>query len=158
MNISNAKNITHSDVREQKQSKNKYPLFMIVVVTSLLYGVTYMLVQNKTITMIKIEDFGNDMMIPDVSIPHLEKTDFINKHSFNTLINAQCDATMQSIKDQGVDVDLITLPRLDENAAGRMIMYYELLTSVAGHFLNVNTYDQPGVELGKVILKEKFEK
>ncbi len=114
--------------------------------------------QNKTITMIKIEDFGNDMMIPDVSIPHLEKTDFINKHSFNTLINAQCDATMQSIKDQGVDVDLITLPRLDENAAGRMIMYYELLTSVAGHFLNVNTYDQPGVELGKVILKEKFEK
>jgi glucose-6-phosphate isomerase len=114
--------------------------------------------QNKTVTMIKVEDFENDMKIPDVSIPHLEKTNFINNHTFNTLINAQCDATMQSIKDQDVDVDLITLPRLDEKTAGEMILYYELLTSITGHFLNVNTYDQPGVELGKVILKEKFEK
>ena len=114
--------------------------------------------RNKTVTMIKVEDFENEMMIPDVSIPQLEKTNFINNHSFNTLINAQCDATMQSIKDQGVDVDMITLPRLDENSAGMMIMYYELLTSLTGYFLNVNTYDQPGVELGKVILKEKFEK
>ncbi len=114
--------------------------------------------QNKTVTMIKVEDLENDMVIPDVRIPHLEKTNFINNHSFNTLLNAQCDATMQSIKDQGVDVDMITLPRLDENAAGGMIMYYELLTSLTGHFLNVNTYNQPGVELGKVILKEKFEK
>ena len=114
--------------------------------------------QNKTVTMIKVEDFENDMMIPDVSIGHLEKTNFINNHSFNTLINAQCDATMQSIKDQGVDVDMITLPRLDESTAGEMIFYYELLTSLTGYFLNVNTYDQPGVELGKVILKEKFEK
>ena len=114
--------------------------------------------QNKTVTMIKVEDFENEMQIPDVMIPHLEKTNFINTKSFNTLINAQCDATMQSIKDQDVSVDMITLPRLDESSAGEMIMYYELLTSITGHFLNVNTYDQPGVELGKVILKEKFEK
>ncbi len=114
--------------------------------------------KNKTVTMIKVEDFENEMTIPDITIPHLEKTNFINNHSFNTLINAQCDATMQSIKDQGVDVDMITLPRLNESWAGEMIMYYELLTSITGHFLNVNTYDQPGVELGKVILKEKFEK
>ena len=114
--------------------------------------------KNKTVTMIKVENFENDLRIPDVSIPHLEKTNFINNETFNTLINAQCDATMQSIKDQGVDVDLITLNRLDESSVGRMIMYYELLTSLTGYFLNVNTYNQPGVELGKVILKEKFEK
>jgi glucose-6-phosphate isomerase len=111
---------------------------------------------NKTVTMIKVEDFGNDMTIPDITIPHLEKTNFINNHTFNSLINAQCDATMQSIKEQGVDVDMITLERLDEKSAGEMIFYYELLTSITGYFLNVNTYDQPGVELGKVILKEKF--
>lgn len=114
--------------------------------------------QNKTVTMIKVEDFENEMTIPDVSIPHLEKTNFINNHSFNTLINAQCDATMQSIKDQDVDVDMLCLPRLDEFNVGELIFYYELLTSLTGYFLNVNTYDQPGVELGKVILKEKFEK
>jgi glucose-6-phosphate isomerase len=111
---------------------------------------------NKTVTMIKVEDFDNDMRIPDITIPHLEKTNFINNHTFNTLINAQCDATMQSIKDQGIDVDMISLAHLNEKSAGEMIFYYELLTSLTGYFLNVNTYDQPGVELGKVILKEKF--
>ena len=39
-----------------------------------------------------------------------------------------------------------------------MIMYYELLTSLVGAMLKINTYDQPGVELGKVILYKKVEK
>ncbi len=113
---------------------------------------------NKSMTMIKLKDFNNDLSIPNISIPHLEKTDYINGNKFSTLINAQCDATMQSILDQGIDVDLIELDDLSEHSAGEMIFYYELLTSLTGHFLDVNTYDQPGVELGKVILKESFEK
>jgi glucose-6-phosphate isomerase len=107
--------------------------------------------------MIKVDDFENNLTIPDITIPHLEKTNFINTRSFNTLINAQCDATMQSITDQNVPLDLITIDRLTERSVGYMIFYHELLTSLAGYFLNVNTYNQPGVELGKVILKEKFE-
>jgi glucose-6-phosphate isomerase len=37
-----------------------------------------------------------------------------------------------------------------------MILYYELLTSVSGALLEINTYDQPGVELGKQKLKAMF--
>ncbi len=114
-------------------------------------------VDDKTVTMIKIKNFENDLTIPDISLPSLEKTNFINNYSFATLINAQCDATMQSILDQGVSVDLIEIDRLDTLSAGYMIFYYELLTSLVGVLLNVNSYDQPGVELGKVILKKKFE-
>ena len=114
--------------------------------------------KDKTVTMIKIKDFQKATAIPDVKLPELEKTDFINTHTFNELINAQCDATMQSIKDQGINVDSIEIEKLDTYNVGYMIMYYEILTSLCGHFLGVNTYDQPGVELGKVILKEKFAK
>jgi len=31
-----------------------------------------------------------------------------------------------------------------------------LLTSSVGSFMQINTYDQPAVELGKEILKNKF--
>ncbi|MBX9222066.1 hypothetical protein HBO71_07275, partial [Campylobacter coli] len=31
--------------------------------------------------------------------------------------------------------------------------YYELFTSTCGVMLGINTYDQPGVEVGKLILK-----
>jgi glucose-6-phosphate isomerase len=33
-----------------------------------------------------------------------------------------------------------------------------LLVSCIGAFLQINTYDQPGVEYGKIILKEKLQK
>ena len=34
---------------------------------------------------------------------------------------------------------------------------YELLTSIVAKFLYINAYDQPGVEAGKIILKEKLK-
>jgi glucose-6-phosphate isomerase len=114
--------------------------------------------RDKTVTMIKVRDFQNDLTIPDISIPYLQKTDFINSQKFSTLLNAQCDATMESIKDQGITVDMIELEKITEAEVGELILYFELLTSVTGYFLNINTYDQPGVELGKKILKTKFEK
>ncbi len=114
-------------------------------------------VKDKNVTLIKVKNFGVNLSIPDISLPNLEKTDFINSHTFETLINAQCDATLQSLIDQEVNVDLITIDSLDEKSVGHMIFYYELLTSMVGVKLNIDTYNQPGVELGKVILQKKFE-
>lgn len=37
-----------------------------------------------------------------------------------------------------------------------LLAYYELLASVSGVMLGINTYDWPGVELGKTILVESF--
>lgn len=112
--------------------------------------------RDKTVTMIKVADFEVPIAIPDISLPHLEGTDYVNGAEFNTLLNAQCDATMESIMQQGISVDRIEIGKLDTYNVGYMLIYYELLTSLCGHFLGIDTYNQPGVELGKRILKEKF--
>jgi len=112
---------------------------------------------NKTVTFMNIEHSRDELMIPSLSLPFLEKSDFVNGESFNTLINAQCQATMQSVLQSGVSVDEITWECIDESSVGEMIMYYELLTSAAGVLLEINTYDQPGVELGKQILQGYFK-
>jgi glucose-6-phosphate isomerase len=113
--------------------------------------------KDKTVTFIRIEDFDNDLAIPDVTLEHIEKTDFVNSRSFNELINAQCDATRQSLVQSGVPVDAIVFDRVDEENIGALVIYYELLTSLVGAMLMVNTYDQPGVELGKQILYANFK-
>ena len=113
--------------------------------------------KDKTVTFINIDDFENDLTIPDVSLRHIEKTDFINGKTFNELINAQCDATRQSLRDNGVPTDGITISKINEENIGAMIIYYELLTSLTGSMLKINTYDQPGVELGKQILYKNLE-
>ena len=112
---------------------------------------------NKTVTFMHTEHSRDELMIPQLSLPFLEKSDFVNGESFNTLINAQCQATMQSVLQSGVSVDEITWECIDESSVGEMIMYYELLTSAAGALLEINTYDQPGVELGKQILQGYFK-
>ncbi len=114
-------------------------------------------VKNKIVTIIKIKNFQSNLKIPDIKLPNLSKVDFINNHTFQELINAQCDATRKSIIEQDIDLDLIEIDTLNEQSVGYMIYYYELLTSLCGILLEINTYDQPGVEYGKKILKEKFE-
>jgi glucose-6-phosphate isomerase len=111
---------------------------------------------NKTVTFMRISESEGKVMIPDISLPFLEKSDFVNGHSFNELINAQCMATMKSVIESDVSVDEIEWISVDECSVGEMILYYELLTSTAGALLEINTYDQPGVEIGKKILQEYF--
>ncbi|MFA7083212.1 MAG: glucose-6-phosphate isomerase [Arcobacteraceae bacterium] len=114
--------------------------------------------ENKTVTFISIDDFGKKINIPKIKLPHLEKCDFANGSSFTKLLNAQCAATKESLEEEGIVVDEIKLTTLDEKNVGTLICYYEILTSVMGKFLKINTYDQPGVEFGKIKLVKKFEK
>lgn len=111
---------------------------------------------NKTVTFMHIASSEEGLMIPDISLRYLEKSDFVNGRSFNDLINAQCMATMKSVVESDVSVDEIVWEHLDEESVGEMIIYYELMTSAAGALLEINTYDQPGVERGKQILSEYF--
>ena len=113
--------------------------------------------RDKTVTFIKIDDFDETVNVPELSLPHLESLDMLNGISFEQLINMQCDAITESLLAQGdIPVDMLVIPRTDAFHMGALIFYYELLTSLVGELIDVNTYDQPGVEAGKIILKQKL--
>ena len=112
--------------------------------------------RDKTVTFMKIVDFGDMPRIPNISLKGIESCDFVNGHSFAELINSQCDATMSSVREQGIPVDLISMDRVSEANIGEIVMYYQILTSAVGILLDIDTYSQPGVERGKKILTEIF--
>ncbi len=113
--------------------------------------------RNKSVTFIKIEDFHDDTTIPDITLPHLETLDSLNNLPFSKLINMQCDSVIEALLDQkNIPLDTITIQSVTESNIGSLIFYYELLTSLVGELIDVNTYDQPGVEAGKIILKTKL--
>jgi len=114
--------------------------------------------EDKTVTFIKINDFETDIKIPDIRLESITGVNFINNHTFGELINAQCLATLESVSEAGIPVDLITINSLSEANLGCLIYYYELLTSCVGVMFDINTYDQPGVEFGKKKLVKKFVK
>jgi len=112
---------------------------------------------NKTVSFIKIKEFHKRTKIPKLKLDYLEKTDFINGYRFNKLLNEQCNATCESLIDENIPVDNITLDCISEENLGILICYYELLTSALGNMFDINTYNQPGVEFGKKKLLNKFQ-
>lgn len=115
--------------------------------------------RDKTVTFIKIEDFNDETKIPNISLKGLEELDYIDGLKFSELINHQADATIQAVQDlKDIPCDVITIKKVNEYNIANLMFGYELLTSIVGKFLYINTYDQPGVEAGKIILKKKLSK
>jgi glucose-6-phosphate isomerase len=114
--------------------------------------------RDKTVTVIKVENFDNDLKIPEVKLKGLEELDYINGIAFSDLINKQADATIESINNlKDIPCDVITIDGVCESAIAGLMYEYELLTSLCAKFMYINAYNQPGVEAGKVILKKKLQ-
>lgn len=114
--------------------------------------------RDKSITFIEIADFQNELEIPDISLEYLEEMDLLNGVKFSELISMQSQSVLEALLEEGdIPIDEIIIDRVDEASMGELIYYYELLTSLVGELIDVNTYDQPGVEAGKIILKEKLQ-
>ena len=114
--------------------------------------------RDKTVTVVKVEDFHSELSIPAVSLEGLEELDYLHNLKFSALINMQADATIEALNNLGdIPCDVITIDGISEHSIASLMYEYELLTSICAKFLHINAYDQPGVESGKIILKNKLK-
>lgn len=142
---------------------------------------------DKTVTFLCVSPAAlpSSPKIPLLSLHSLESSDFVNGVEFAELLDRQRLATFQSLENLQYDslgaesniksskgqasvkskeilskipLDSIVLNELSERSVGALIAYFELLTSAVGCALDIDTYNQPGVELGKVLLKKGFSK
>ena len=62
--------------------------------------------------------------------------------------NAETGTTLAH-NDGNVPIITITIPALDEYYIGQMIYFFEMACAISGYILDVNPFDQPGVEAYK---------
>ncbi len=114
--------------------------------------------RDKTVTFIKIGDFKDETAIPSATLDGFNDLEYIDGLGFQDLINHQADATIESVQEQkDIPCDVITIRTVDEYNIAKLMFIYQLLTSCIGRFVQINTYNQPGVEHGKIILKENLK-
>ncbi len=65
------------------------------------------------------------------------------------LIQAENKATAYALTKAGRLNYTIELPEVNAFTLGQLLFLFELQTAYAGAMLNVNTFNQPGVEAGK---------
>jgi glucose-6-phosphate isomerase len=71
------------------------------------------------------------------------------------LVAAQAEAVPQALAQAGRPVRTFDLACLDEASLGALMMHMMLETILAAHLLGVDPFDQPAVELAKVLTRER---
>lgn len=73
----------------------------------------------------------------------------LNGYTLNQLIEAQLYGTIKALKDRKRNLVHITIEQNCAKSMGEMVLFFESLTVLVGHYLFVDPFNQPGVELGK---------
>lgn len=73
--------------------------------------------------------------------------------SLKTLLDYEYQSTAYSLTSLDRPNYTLELDTIRESSVGELIMLCELMTAFMGEFMNINAYDQPGVELSKIYTK-----
>ncbi|MHB8124797.1 MAG: glucose-6-phosphate isomerase [Desulfitobacteriaceae bacterium] len=104
---------------------------------------------DKVITFLTVEKFAADYMIPtDEGLPADIK--FLGGHSLAELLHAEQKATEYALTMAGRQHRKIILPVLNAYTLGQLLLLLEWETAYMGELLDINAFDQPGVEEGKI--------
>lgn len=103
---------------------------------------------DKFITFIGVDRYRNVMPIPSAyeDIPDIS---FLGGHTQNELIQAEQTATEFALLKQEQMNRTITLPEVNAFTIGELMYYFMMETAYTGELLNIDAYNQPGVEEGK---------
>lgn len=80
--------------------------------------------------------------------------DYLKGHDLATILNAEMKATAEALTKSRRPNMSIIFPEINAVHIGELFMTYEIATAFAGALYGVNPFDQPGVELGKVLTRE----
>ena len=103
---------------------------------------------DKVITMIAVDRFRAEVTISD-GCENIPDVNFLCNHTMNELINSERRATEYALTTAHRPNCTIEVPEVNAFTVGELLYMFELETAYTGAMLNVDTFNQPGVEGGK---------
>lgn len=102
---------------------------------------------DKVVTFIGVEKFATDVEIPAAETADVG--DFLKGHTMSELLTAERKSTEFALKKASRANYTIMIPEVTAETVGELLMYFMYQTAFAGAYLNIDTFNQPGVEEGK---------
>ncbi len=93
----------------------------------------------------------------DYNIPGLgedEKVKYLQGKSFKDLFHAEKRGTIKTLQELHRPTIEIEISKINEESLGALFVLYEGMTAFLGEMMDINAFDQPGVERSKVLTKE----
>lgn len=107
--------------------------------------------RDKWVVLHRVADFGGDLRLAPASLfPELAE---IGGKGLGEILNIEARATAEALRRQGVSVLELELQDLQPRTVGAVLQTWMLVVASLGEALDINAFDQPGVELGKRLAK-----
>lgn len=104
--------------------------------------------KDKLLSLICVEYAGKGHLIPSdlLEDPSLN---YLMGHRIGDVIDAEQQATADTLSAKGCPVRLFRLPEVKEESFGALLMHFMIETIIMADLMGVNAFDQPAVEDGK---------
>lgn len=107
--------------------------------------------RDKWVLIHRVADFGGDLQLSAKSLfPELAE---IGGQKLGDILNIEARATAEALRRQGVSVLELELQDLQPRTLGAVLQTWMLVVASLGEAMDINAFDQPGVELGKRLAK-----
>ena len=85
---------------------------------------------------------------------HFPEFQFLEGRTLGELLAAEAVATSEALTQVGVSNLTLSLEDLSEHSVGELLMFWQMVVAVLGEALNIDAFNQPGVELGKRLARK----
>lgn len=85
--------------------------------------------------------------------PEISVSSYLKGKSLGQVLTAEAEATERALSEMGIYTANLTINELNETSVGFFLMQWQIIVACIGEALNINAFDQPGVELGKRLAK-----
>ncbi len=105
---------------------------------------------DKVVGFIQVDEFPihDELTIPDTEAH--SRLDYLRGARFRDLLSAEKRATEYALVESRRPNFTIRLPKVDAHHIGQFINLWQIATAYAGKMLNIDPYNQPAVETGKL--------
>jgi len=104
---------------------------------------------DKMITFLAVGQYRRQQPIP-AGCEDFPDVAFLGGRSMNELIDAEMRGTEYALFKSGRMSQTITLPSVTEYTVGQLLFFFEMVTAYAGELLDIDAFNQPGVEESKL--------
>ena len=107
---------------------------------------------DKTITFIEVEHLREQLRLPG-DLDFIKPLAYLQDVELGSILKIERVATAQSLAENQRPNGTLIMEKINEESLGALFMFFEWAVTYAGALLNINTFNQPGVERSKVLIK-----
>lgn len=108
--------------------------------------------RDKLVLFFRSQELENDAH--PIPLKEFKGFEYLSGKNYGRVIAAAAAGTEQALKDEGVATLSYSYTDHSAESMGFFIMWFELVVATLGEMMNINAFDQPGVEGSKKITKE----